>query len=420
MDQEVMVVNGDIMPQGVETVKQRYGRIASFYETVMIPEVDYMVIPGTSGKPSLLKSGAEKLAALFRFTVDFEYEEKEEDWDGSRHGGEPFFYYRVCCRVFSGGIQVGEGKGSINSWESRYRYRWVSKGDIPFEQRNDELATRTAVYKVADWQLKKSETTGPYAKPVEYWQMFHDAIAAGDFEEYYEEGYKGRQQRIFVVTSVAYRVTNPDIYSQVNTLLKMGMKRAYVDAILRTTGVGAFFTQDVEDLPGFGYSEDELVQQAVVAEKAKEAANVKTEEQAPSQAKPERQTAAPSSRHPRETLPKHDPTKPWFTTSAYQEYLDEGAAAHGMSPREISSQLHAPDYKTKEEALIALADKLDQEKAGETHWSEDARVMEILRKNIDLTYKIAPSDGIKLVDLKDFDTMDSALEAVGLALDEQR
>lgn len=43
-------------------------------------------------------------------------------------------------------------------------------------------------------------------------------------------------------------VENSDPYEQMNTILKMAEKRAFVDAVLRATASSALFTQDLEDM----------------------------------------------------------------------------------------------------------------------------------------------------------------------------
>ena len=53
-----------------------------------------------------------------------------------------------------------------------------------------------------------------------------------------------------------HRIENDDIYSQVNTILKMAKKRAMVDAALSVGRLSDLFTQDLEDLPGVGRGSD--------------------------------------------------------------------------------------------------------------------------------------------------------------------
>ena len=45
------------------------------------------------------------------------------------------------------------------------------------------------------------------------------------------------------------RIENPNREDQYNTVLKMAKKRAFLDAVITTTGASDFVTQDLEDLP---------------------------------------------------------------------------------------------------------------------------------------------------------------------------
>ena len=74
-------------------------------------DVDYGRIPGTS-ENTLLKPGAEKLTSFFGLSPSFSVEEKEIDWTGEEHSGEPFFYFQYRCRLLRGDLMVGDGLGS--------------------------------------------------------------------------------------------------------------------------------------------------------------------------------------------------------------------------------------------------------------------------------------------------------------------
>ncbi len=104
------------------TALARYQAVKDFIDSILKPKVDYGTIPG-SDKPALLKPGAEKMCSFFGLTPKFPLEDKEEDWTGERHGGEPFFYYRYKCQLYRGDHLIAEGEGSCNSWEKKYRYR---------------------------------------------------------------------------------------------------------------------------------------------------------------------------------------------------------------------------------------------------------------------------------------------------------
>lgn len=152
---------------------------------------DYDVIPGTQ-KPTLLKPGAEKILMMFGLTSEYEIVENIEDWkDG-------VFAYTVRCILSKGGAKITEGLGSCNSKEEKYRYRWVRPGDVPMGIDHSTLKTNN------------------YGK---------------------------------------VRAENDEIYSQVNTILKMAKKRAQVDATLTVASLSEVFTQDMEDMKQFVQSE---------------------------------------------------------------------------------------------------------------------------------------------------------------------
>jgi len=122
---------------------------------------DYMGIGG--GKPTLLKSGAEKMNILVGYSV--EYEKAKEIMTA-----EPQFYYVEIKAILRNrqGLKVAEGLASCNSDESN--------------------------------QIKTREKTGV------------------------------------------------NMYSQLNTILKMAEKRAYVGATLNANALSQFYTQDLEDM----------------------------------------------------------------------------------------------------------------------------------------------------------------------------
>lgn len=123
---------------------------------ILKPNVDYGIIPGCK-KPSLLKAGAEKLAAYFDFSTSISIENRFENYD------KKLVAYEVKVTVYDAtGHIIAEGIGAANSQERKF--------------------------------LK------------------------GDF------------------------------FSQINTVLKICKKRAYVDGILTATGSSSIFTQDMEDI----------------------------------------------------------------------------------------------------------------------------------------------------------------------------
>lgn len=198
---------------------QRHETIAHAMQRMMHAQTDYGVIPGTgqNSKPTLLQPGADKLCNLFGLVPTFDTVEKVLDWNGAGHNGEAFFYYEIKCKLFREDFLMGEGIGSASSWESKYRYR---------------KADRTCPHCGAAAIIKGKEQYGGG------WVCFKNK---GGCSAKFKDGdpvIEGQQTG---------RVPNPDIADQLNTILKMAQKRAYIAATLRATSAHEFFTQDIED-----------------------------------------------------------------------------------------------------------------------------------------------------------------------------
>lgn len=107
-----LIVNAD-MKQMAEQLQS----IANFQNMVqnnLVKEQDYGVIPGT-GKPTLLKPGAEKIQMLMGVTSEYEVIEKIEDYE------KGFFAYTIRCTLLKNDVKITEGLGSCNTKEKRYR-----------------------------------------------------------------------------------------------------------------------------------------------------------------------------------------------------------------------------------------------------------------------------------------------------------
>lgn len=212
--------------------------------------LDYGIIPGTGGKPTLLKPGAEKIAKLLNCFDEYEIVSSTEDWD------RPLFRYMIRCTLkdMATGTRVSSGLGECNTWESKYRWRWVAESDIPAGMNKDSLTKRDGRKTLFefDFAIEKRETTGPYGKPAEYWARFDEAIQNGTAVRKEKET---KSKKVFlgheiVIGQTLYRVPNPDVFDQINTVLKMSKKRAMVDAALSAGRLSDLFTQDLEDLFG--------------------------------------------------------------------------------------------------------------------------------------------------------------------------
>ena len=172
---------------------QAINRFQQVVHANLVQGQDFGVIPGTS-KPTLLKPGAEKITKLLGLCDHYEILDRQEEWK------QPFFRYLVKCqlRTASSDLVVSEGFGECNSMESKYRYRWLWPRDLPegFDKDN---------------AVKRHMNT--------------------------------RNGKV-----LQYRIDNDDIFTQVNTLIKMAKKRSLVDAALSAGRLSNVFTQDIEDI----------------------------------------------------------------------------------------------------------------------------------------------------------------------------
>lgn len=241
----------DFMPlMSIAQAVERKGMVNQFIGQVLRESEDFGTIPGAGAKKVLLKPGAEKLCSIFGLSVTYAEDKIIEDWTGAEHGGEPLFYYSYRAQLSRGDKFMGEAIGSCNSWESKYRYRWV-----PVEvanQREDfaSLLKRGAVIMKFEpnFALDKKQTEGQYAKPAEYWQAFEDAIKAGTAKNVTRKlGKKEYDGWEMSMDTTQYRIPNPEVADVINTCQKMAQKRALVAAVLVVTNCSDAFTQDIED-----------------------------------------------------------------------------------------------------------------------------------------------------------------------------
>lgn len=233
----------------MEVALARRSAIIEFARRIMVKDQDFGEIPGAS-KPTLLKPGAEKLCNFFWLEPEFTPVAEEVDWTGAQHGGEPFCYARYRCRLVRNGRIVGAGEGSCNSWESKYRYRWVAEDQIPKGIDVSNLPKRDGRRTLSEFEfaIDRAETTGPYGKPAEHWQKFRDAIRNGTARPVEKSTKRGTAIAWELQEGTTqYRVPAADAADLVNTIQKMAQKRALIAATLIAVSASEFFTQDVED-----------------------------------------------------------------------------------------------------------------------------------------------------------------------------
>ena len=199
-----------------ETFRRGMEAINRFQKVVhatMIRDLDYGVIPGTT-KPTLLKPGAEKITKLLSLADHYEIVDRQECWETTK----PFFRYLIRCSLINikSGTTISTGLGECNSMESKYRWRKA--------MRKCPLCSQETIF--------KSKKDGG-------WFCWSNKGGCG-------ASFKADDPTI--ISQVEGKVPNEDIFSSVNTILKMGKKRALVDAALSAGRLSDVFTQDMEDM----------------------------------------------------------------------------------------------------------------------------------------------------------------------------
>lgn len=182
-------------------MKQKLNLTKEFFREVMQEGVDYGIIPGTD-KPTLLKPGAEGLCEFYNFAPTIASKVEDKNFESGYYGVD--ITIRLIHR--GSGAIIGEGVGHANTFESRYRWRWMSEKDLPKGVDKENLVSK--------------ERSGKYGN------------------------YK------------SYRMENDDMHSIWNTVLKMAKKRALVDATLAATRSSGIFTQTEQELEAYLAGED--------------------------------------------------------------------------------------------------------------------------------------------------------------------
>ena len=185
--------------------------IQDIMKKVMKDGEHYGVIPGTD-KPSLLKSGAEKICMTFRLRPEYLITERDLP-NGHRE-------YESMCDLFDiqTGNKVGAGVGVCSTMESKYRYR---------------KSALLCPHCGGEHVIKGKEEYGGG------WLCW--AKKGGCGAKFKDEDEKIKGQKVG-------RIENPDIADTYNTVKKISKKRSFVDATLTATAASDIFTQDMEEL----------------------------------------------------------------------------------------------------------------------------------------------------------------------------
>jgi hypothetical protein len=197
----------------IDQALERRQAIVDATKKLMREGTDYGKIPGTD-RDVLLQPGADKLCNLFGLVIQYDVTKCEEDWSGQNHDGVPFFFYELKGRAYRGDFLMGEGVGSCNSWESKYRWRKAERLCPQCGKAN----------------IRKSRDGG--------WFCWLKTDGCGANFVPGDPRIEGQD---------VGRKVNPDMADCVNTILKMAQKRAKVSTTINATSASEFFTQDMED-----------------------------------------------------------------------------------------------------------------------------------------------------------------------------
>jgi len=156
--------------------------LTNFVQTQMVKGHDYGSIPGCGDKPALFKPGAERIADLFMYSIDVDCTSKIEDYD------KGLFAYTYKATVYRKDGTFVKCEANCNSKEKKYYERTVGEKFATDEQKEKAIG-------------RKKHEKG-------YWQLI---------------------------------LPNEDIFSIVNTLMKMSEKRAIVGAVLLASNASGFF-----------------------------------------------------------------------------------------------------------------------------------------------------------------------------------
>ena len=197
----------------VDEVAKQIDKVRELMGRVMKKDIDYGVVPGTKGKPSLFKSGSELLGKLFKLRPEYDMQITYP----SENPGHIVVHTK--CRLYhiETGFPMGEGVACCSSLEAKYRYR---------------NAERKCPSCGSEAIIKGKEQYGGG------WLCFKKKGGCGaKFEDDDPE----------ITLQARGKVENENIADVHNTIIKMAAKRAKVDAIITATAASSLFTQDVEE-----------------------------------------------------------------------------------------------------------------------------------------------------------------------------
>lgn len=204
----------------LEKIIQQRDLVMKIMKSAMVEGTHYGKIPGCGEKPSLLLPGAQLLSTTFRLVPSFTKTVTEPQ---TGHISVDFV-----CILTHDEKKIAEGIGFCSSLESKYRYR---NSAAVIEDTGEEV-------------------------PKAYWDDFNKdkTLALKNLSQMFD-GQKVSTKKIDGIWRVVIlkgggdgKVENSNPIDTFNTVLKIGKKRAHIDAVITATACNDLFTQDLEDI----------------------------------------------------------------------------------------------------------------------------------------------------------------------------
>jgi hypothetical protein len=221
--QGLVKINTSLELTGRELQEQinSFQQVGNVIKKILEEGTDYGIIPYCGSKRTMFKSGAEKLARFFKFSIEFKHDKSEVPG----FPGHVEYEFDGYAKLFGTDTIIGQGTGSCTTLESKYRYR-----------KKDRVCP-----------LCNKETIIDGKK--EY---------GGGFVCYKKKGGCGQKFKENDQTIISQKIEhieheNPADYR--NTVRKMAKKRCHIDTVITTLGVE--MTQDIEQMVenAFQYNE---------------------------------------------------------------------------------------------------------------------------------------------------------------------
>lgn len=221
---ELGVMDDEEYQRSVAVIQKGTQRVRDLMRDLLVKDRDYrdFAAKGKDERVGLLKPGSEALATFFHLVPEFETRITTTTFEDGRPDRIDVVVEALAHYGDKAGPVVGAGSGAASTWEVKYHYR------------NGELTCPSCG--VSGFLLKSKQDPGWFcwSKPAA------GKLGCGaKFPDPNDPAIVGQD---------VGKVENPDPHELLNTVVKMGTKRAWTDCVIRTLNASSLFTQDVEDM----------------------------------------------------------------------------------------------------------------------------------------------------------------------------